>query len=202
MLHLPKKNKGFFITGTGTGVGKTLVSIGLCLKFKANYWKPVQTGEPADEDYVQNFLPQERICPGAIRLKAPLSPNQAARLQKRKVQISDIKRPKKKGFLIVEGIGGVFVPLNDKETVLDLIIHLKLPVIVVALSGLGTLNHTLLTLNALKEHKIPISGLVLSGPLHPQNKRDLKHWGKVPILWELRPLSVITKKSLKKAFDS
>lgn len=202
MPHLPKKPKGFFITGTGTGVGKTLVSIGLCLKFQANYWKPVQTGEPTDEDYVRNFLPQKRIYPGAVHLKAPLSPNQAARLQKRKVQVSDIKKPAKKGFLIIEGIGGVFVPLNDKETVLDLIIHLKLPVIVVALSGLGTLNHTLLTLSALRECKISVLGLVLSGPPHPQNKRDLEHWGKAPILWELKPLAVITKKSLKKAFDS
>lgn len=202
MLHLPQKSKGFFITGTGTGVGKTLVSIGLCLKFKANYWKPVQTGEPADEDYVRYFLPQKRICPGAIRLKAPLSPNQAARLEKRNLRVSDIKRPQKRNFLIVEGIGGVLVPLNDNETVLDLIMHLKLPVIVVALSGLGTLNHTLLTLNVLKKNKIPVSGLVLSGPSHPQNKRDLEYWGQIPVLCELKPLSVITKKNLEKAFNS
>lgn len=200
MLQLPQKSKGFFITGTGTGVGKTLVSIGLCLKFEANYWKPVQTGEPADEDYVKHFLSPKKICTGAIRLKAPLSPNQAARLQKINLRVSDIKRPQKRNFLIVEGIGGVLVPLNDNETVLDLIIHLKLPVIVVASSGLGTLNHTLLTLNALKKNKISVSGLVLSGPSHPKNKRDLEHWGQVPVLWELKPLSVITKKSLKKAF--
>ena len=202
MLHLPKKAKGIFITGTGTGVGKTLVSIGLCLKFQANYWKPVQTGEPADEDYVRRFLPPKKICPGTIRLKAPLSPNQAARLEKRNLQILDIKWPQKKGFLIVEGIGGILVPFNDSETVLDLIAGLKLPVIVVALSGLGTLNHTLLTLNTLKENNIPVLGLVLSGPSHPQNRRDLKHWGQVPILWELKPLSLITKKNLEKAFNS
>ena len=201
MISLAQKTKGIFITGTGTNVGKTLVSIGLCLKFKASYWKPVQSGEPADEDYVKSFLPSNKICPGSIRLKAPLSPNQAARMENKTLRVSDITWPEKKDFLVAEGIGGVFVPLNDNETVLDLMASFKIPVIVTALSKLGTLNHTLLTLEALRKHKIPVLGLILSGPLHPENKKDLEHWGRTSVLLELKPLPVLTKESLLKAFE-
>ena len=195
MVRIPEKSKGVFITGTGTGVGKTLVSIGLCLKLKAGYWKPVQTGEPTDEDYVRSFLPSDKICPGSIRLKAPLSPNQAARLEEKNLRVVDIKWPDSEDFLVVEGIGGVFVPLNKKETLLDLITHLQLPVIVTALSGLGTLNHTLLTLEALRKRQISVLGLILSGPSHPENKRDLEHWGQAPVLLELKPLPLLPKRA-------
>lgn len=201
-MPLPENQKGVFVTGTGTGVGKTLISIGLCLKLKAGYWKPVQSGEPGDEEYVRSFLPQEKVHPCAIRLKFPLSPNQAARKEGRPVHLSQIKWPRSKDFLVVEGIGGVLVPFNDSESVLDLIRHLKLPVIVVASSGLGTLNHSLLTLKILKQNRISVLGLVLSGPLHPDNKRDLEVLGRVPVLLELPPLSSITKENLLKAFDS
>ena len=202
MTQILKKSKGFFVTGTGTGVGKTLVSIGLCLKLKASYWKPIQSGEPTDEDYVKTFLPSSKVCPGSFQLKAQLSPNQAARLENKTLKVSDIIWPERKDFLVVEGIGGVLVPLNDRETLLDLIISFKIPVIVTASSGLGTLNHTLLTLEVLRKHKIPVLGLILSGPSHPENKKDLKHWGRTSVLLELKPLPVITKKSLLKAFDS
>ena len=201
-MILPENQKGVFVTGTGTEVGKTLVSIGLCLKFKTGYWKPVQTGEPGDEEYVRSFLPPEKICPGAVRLKSPLSPNQAARKEGRPVSLSQIRWPERKDFLIVEGIGGVLVPLNDSETLLDLIRCLKLPVIVVASSGLGTLNHSLLTLRVLKQNQIPVLGLVLSGPSHPDNKRDLEVLGRVPVLLELPLLASVTKENLLKAFDS
>ena len=195
-----QKNNGIFITGTGTGVGKTLVSIGLCLKFKASYWKPVQSGEPTDEDYARSFLSSNKVCPGSVRLKTPLSPNQSARLENKRLRVSDITWPERKKFLVVEGIGGVFVPLNDNETLLDLMTSFQIPVIVTALSGLGTLNHTLLTLEILRKHKIPVLGLILSGPLHPENKKDLEYWGHTSVLLELKPLSVITKKSLLNAF--
>ena len=182
-------------------MGKTLVSIGLCLKLKASYWKPIQTGEPGDEDYARSFLPEKKICPSSFRLKAPLSPNQATRLEKKKLQVTDIVWPKREDFLVVEGIGGVFVPLNEKETLLDLMNYLKLPVIVTASSKLGTLNHTLLTLEALRKREIPVLGLILSGPPHPENKKDLEHWGQTSVLLELKSLPVITKKNLLEAFE-
>ena len=142
-----------------------------------------------------------RSVPGSVRLKAPLSPNQSAQLENKRLRVSDITWPERKELLVAEGIGGVFVPLNDNETLLDLMTSFQVPVIVTALSGLGTLNHTLLTLEILRKHKIPVLGLILSGPLHPENKKDIEHWGHTSVLLELKPLSVITKKSLLNAFE-
>ena len=193
--------KGFFVTGTDTGVGKTLVSLGLCLKSNGDYWKPIQTGTPTDTDYIRQFLPQEKIHKSSFQFKEPLSPNQSANLEKKSIDLNQVKYPTS-SFLITEGIGGVLVPLNKKQTVLNLIKQSNLPTIVVARSGLGTLNHTLLTLEVLKKHDIPIKGLVLSGLLHPQNKKDLEFWGGVPVILELTHLKEITKSNLMKIFQN
>ena len=132
-----RDQKGFFIAGTGTGVGKTLVSLGLCLHLKASYWKPIQTGRPGDLDFVRPFLAKDKTHPSVYEFKAPLSPNQASEMEG--ASSIDLKKiqPPKSPFLIVEGIGGLYVPLNTEETVLDLIRLLNLPVILVAESGLG-----------------------------------------------------------------
>ena len=187
------------MTGTGTGVGKTLVSAGLCLHFKADYWKPVQTGSPADTDCIKRFLPEGKIHKSAFHFRAPLSPNQSAEMEGARCELSRIKAPKSLS-LIVEGCGGVLVPLNKKHTLLDLMERLKFPVIVTAKSGLGTLNHTLLTLSALRQRNLSVLGLILSGPPHPKNKRDLKFFGKAPVLLQLDVLSPLNKKTLKRAF--
>ena len=208
------------MTGTGTGVGKTLLSVALCLKLKADYWKPIQTGSPSDSAFAARFLPRERIFKSAFRFRRPLSPNQAARKEGKSFQAADIVPPPgfdgrsdplktsssrqalaREPFLVTEGIGGVSVPLNDRETVLDLIERLQFPVLIAALSGLGTLNHSLLTLQALRNRKIPVLGLVLSGPSHPDNKRDLERIGKVPVfeLRSLPPEDRLTQKDFKAA---
>ena len=192
---------GIFVTGTGTGVGKTLVSTGLCLHFEADYWKPIQAGSPTDAQFVSKFLPQKKIHPSHYNLQAPLSPNQSAELENQKITLENIQLPPSP-FLIIEGCGGVLVPLNEKKTLLDLILKFQFPTLVVAQSSLGTLNHTLLTLSFLKSHKVPLLGLILSGPLHQKNKRDLEHWGQTPVLLELDFLSSISKKTLKEAFKN
>jgi len=153
--------KAVFVTGTGTEVGKTLVSLGLCLRFKADYWKPIQTGLDKDSDFIKRFLTGKKIHPCSYDFKNPLSPNQAAQKEGRRIKLDKIKAPKS-SFLVIEGAGGGLVPLNDKEMMIDLIQKLGFPVIVVAKSGLGTLNHTLLTLEALKARKIKMLGLILS----------------------------------------
>lgn len=197
-----KDQKGFFIAGTGTEVGKTLVSLGLCLRLNASYWKPIQTGYPGDLDFIQKFLPRGQSFPSTYVLKAPLSPNQASEMEGVCIDLKNICRPPKSSFLIVEGIGGLYVPINAKETVLDLIRLLDLPVILVAKSGLGTLNHSLLSLSILKQRGLKTIGLILSGPPHPLNKRDIEHYGGLPVLLELDQLpSPFSKNQLLKAFQ-
>ena len=194
-------NKGFFVTGTDTGVGKTLVSLGLCLSSKGDYWKPIQTGTPTDTDYVKQFLPIEKIHKSAFHFKEPLSPNQSAELENQSIDLDQVHCPSS-SFLIAEGIGGVSVPLNRTQTVLDLIKKLKFPAIVVARSTLGTLNHTLLTLEVLKKYHIPIEGIILSGSPHPKNKADIESLGGVPVILELDTLKQITKENLIRAFKN
>ena len=191
--------KALFVTGTGTEVGKTLVSLGLCLRFKADYWKPVQTGPDKDSHFIKKFLPSKRIHPCSYDFKNPLSPNQAAEKQSQTIQLDKIKAPRS-SFLITEGAGGLFVPLNEKEMMIDLIQKLGFPVIVTAKSRLGTLNHTLLSLEALKNRKIKTLGVILSGDFHKDNKRDIEKWGQVPVLLELPVLKTINSKNLIKRF--
>ena len=193
--------KGFFVTGTDTGVGKTLVSLGLCLHFKADYWKPIQTGKPSDTSFIKQFLPKDKIYPSVYELQEPLSPNQASEKEKIKIDLKKISIPQSH-FLIAEGIGGIHVPLNDKENLMDLMKFLCLPLIVVARSSLGTLNHTLLTLEVLKNRGFQLAGVIISGPTNNKNKRDIEKWGKVPILLEIPLLSKITKQNLLEIYKN
>jgi dethiobiotin synthetase len=168
---------GFFITGTDTGVGKTYVTIWLAELLKkegldVGVMKPISTGPRSEDDalYLKRKLklidPIRLINP--IHLKYPLAPYPAAKLEKRKLTLAPVfsafrKLSKRHDCLLVEGIGGVLVPIKHDYLVVDLIKDLALPAIVVARAGLGTINHTLLTLEALKKRKIKIYGVILSG---------------------------------------
>ena len=191
-------SKGFFISGTDTDVGKTLVSIGLSLSFDADYWKPIQSGEPNDSDYVKKILDPKKVLSSTYSFKEPLAPQQAAQKENVKIDIEKIKLPKS-DFLIVEGVGGAFVPLNSKHTQLDLMTRFNLPTIVVARSGLGTLNHSLLTLEILKTRSIKVLALILSGKKHPLNKKELQQWCDVPIL-EIPEISIKNSKDILRDF--
>ena len=200
-MSCKKQVKKLFVTGTDTEVGKTLVSLALCLKFSADYWKPVQTGTDTDSDFIKKFIPSSRVHPSSYELKAPVSPNQAAQKEQSSISLDSIQAPQTSAPLIVEGIGGVYVPFNERENVRDLILKLGFPVLVVARSGLGTLNHTLLTLLALRQLGIEPLGLVLSGEPHKENKRDLEKLGKVPVLLELPLLDSISASGLMACFE-
>lgn len=194
--------KGIFITGTDTGVGKTLVSLGLCLKYKWNYWKPVQTGPNTDTDFASQFLSHEKIFKSTYSLKKPLSPNQSAEYDQVEIDLKQIQVPQSTVPVVVEGIGGILVPFNSKKNVLDLIKQLSFPVIIVGRSGLGTLNHTLMTVDILKKYNIPILGIILSGFKNYFNKRDIENITSVPVLFELDHLENIDKHNLESAFQS
>ena len=205
---MSENKKIIFITGTDTNIGKTVVSAGLCLTKPAHYWKPIQAGfdnspilPQTDNAFMSRFIPPQHILPSTYTLKHPLSPNQAGRKENLHINMKNIKIPKTSAHLVIEGAGGALVPLNDKENMSDLMKKLKAPVIIVARSGLGTLNHTFLTLFALRAKKIPLLGVIMVGPFHKDNKRDIEKQGKIPVLLELPWLKKLSRQTLCSYFD-
>lgn len=202
MIKFPKQ---FFITGTDTDIGKTLVSTMLMCTLDATYWKPIQSGleQETDTQFVQRIseVPETRIIPERWRLSSPMSPHAAADIDQVKICLDDFELPDySTKHLIVEGAGGLIVPINWENTVLDMIEKLALPVLLVAKSGLGTLNHTLLSLNALKDRKIDVFAVILSGSYHKSNRDTLQYFGKIPV-YELGYLTKIHRKALQTAFN-
>ena len=187
---------GIFVTGTDTGVGKSVTCAWLVRNWKGDYWKPVQSGsrDGSDTDDVRFLarMPGDHFHPPAYRLRAPLSPHEAARQEGVEISLDALRLPATQRVLVVEGAGGVLTPLNDDLFMVDLMRHLGLPALVVARSGLGTINHTLLTLDALHQRGIPIRGVVLNGPQNSANKRAVEHYGRVKVLAELPVLAPLT----------
>nr|WP_315205314.1 dethiobiotin synthase [uncultured Flavobacterium sp.] len=155
-----------FITGIGTDVGKTIASAIITEALEADYWKPVQAGDlqNSDSHKVKSFLSNEKtvIHPNSYALNTPASPHLAAELDGIVIDLKKIIEPKTENHLVVEGAGGVFVPLNDTDCVIDLIQN-EYKVIVVSRHYLGSINHTLLTIEALQNRKIVVAGIVFSG---------------------------------------
>jgi dethiobiotin synthetase len=186
-------------------VGKTIVSALVVQGLAARYWKPVQSGLAAGSDSARVrellALHAERLLPEAYRFQAPVSPHWAAELEGVRIDAGRLALPQVEGPLVVECAGGLMVPLRlDAEGSLLQIDQLRvwgLPVLLVARSGLGTLNHTLLSLEALRQRAIPVLGLVLNGPLHPDNPRTLEALGGVPVLAQLPPLEPLSAKGLQ-----
>ena len=201
-MEFPKE---FFITGTDTDIGKTLVSGMLMSALNATYWKPIQAGleEETDTEFVQRVSKADdsHIMPERFRLETPMSPHAAADIDGIEINLSDFVLPEyNTKHLIVEGAGGLIVPINWKETVLDLIEHLNLPVLLVARSSLGTLNHTLLSLEALRTSGIEVFAVILNGEKHPSNKETIEKFGNVPV-FEIEPLNEVNNETLSKAFN-
>ena len=196
-----KLKNGFFITAIDTNIGKTIVSAILVNKFKANYWKPIQCGVDrnnlSDSQVVKKLVngSSQKIFKESYFFLEPVSPNLAAKKENIKISmrlmLNDFKKVEKP--IIVEGAGGVLVPINNKEFVIDLIKVLKLPTIVVAKTSLGTINHTLLTINALNIKNQNIYGIIFVGDENIQVeetilsfsrkiKKNIKNLGRIPVL--------------------
>ncbi|MCT0206263.1 dethiobiotin synthase [Synechococcus sp. CS-1332] len=190
------------VCGTDTDVGKTVVSALLVQGLGAQYWKPVQSGleDGGDSGRVQRLLdlPAERLWPEAYRLTAPVSPHWAAERDGLSIDPARLALPAWDGPLVVETAGGLLVPLRRNWLQIDQIAVWGLPVLLVARSGLGTLNHTLLSLEALARRSIPVLGLVLNGDPHPDNPRTLASLGGVPVLAELPPLDPLDREGLER----
>jgi dethiobiotin synthetase len=166
------------VAGTDTNVGKTIVSSLLVAKLNAHYWKPIQCGEldtGGDSATIKKLtgINENRIIPEAYRLKMAASPNQAAEAEGITIEDQKLKLPTHDGALVVELAGGLMVPLRDNWLQIDQIKIWNLPVVLVARSGLGTLNHTLLSLEAMEKRNIQITTLILNGEKHEGNYKTL-----------------------------
>ncbi|KAF0119136.1 MAG: bioCD [Rhodospirillaceae bacterium] len=176
---------GVFVTGTDTGVGKTVIAAALVRAWGGVYWKPVQSGLTEDDDSATVArlanIPADRICPCLYALRAPASPHEAARREGIRIVLDRFSLPRVRSPLVVEGAGGLFVPLNEHHDMIDLMARLGVPVVLVARSGLGTLNHTLLSLMALRDRGLTVWGVVMNGPSNPDNRTTLENRGRVPV---------------------
>lgn len=164
-----------FVTGIGTDVGKTVVSAVVTEALSADYWKPVQSGDldNSDTDKVAALISNDRtkFWPEAYRLPLPLSPHASAASVGVAIRLDEIKLPPvTNDLLVIEGAGGLFVPINERQTVADLIDQLDCEVLIVSRNYLGSINHTMLTVAALKARKCPILGLVFCGESTPSSE--------------------------------
>ena len=200
-----KMNKGIIICGTDTNIGKTIVSGLIIQGLKGIYWKPIQSGLEGNGDTGRIIellnLSNDRYLPEAYKFQAPVSPHWAAELEGTSIDISKLKLPITKRPLIIETAGGLMVPLSRNLLQIDQLKSWNLPVILVAKTTLGTLNHTLLSLEALKKRTIPVLGIILNGPDHPDNPTTLEMFGKVPIICKLPRFNKITAQKLQQEWE-
>ncbi|MDX2471344.1 MAG: dethiobiotin synthase [SAR324 cluster bacterium] len=191
----------FWVSGTNTDIGKTLVSAILLKWLGYSYYKPVQSGslEGTDTNTIKELtqLPDSQFLPESVLLKEPLSPHTAAAMEGVTIDLDSINLPKTRPLLI-EGAGGLLVPLNEDKLLIDLMVKFQLPVLLVASSGLGTINHTLLSIESLRTRGLELLGVILNGPLNQSNKKAVEHYGQTRVLLELEKLSDVTPESLEK----
>jgi dethiobiotin synthetase len=195
------QNKPLFVTGIGTGIGKTLISAVLVEKLNADYWKPVQAGDLDNSDTikVRQLVSNSTSVfhPETYRLTQPYSPHKSAALDGIIIDEQTIVLPQTNNRLIIEGAGGLMVPLNDHFLMIDLIKQFNAEVILVSQNYLGSINHTLLSIEALKQRNIPIKGIIFNGEENLSTEdyillyTQISLLGKVPVLNEINQRFVI-----------
>jgi dethiobiotin synthetase len=193
----------FFVTGIGTDVGKTVCCSILCELLEADYWKPVQSGSETDASRIRQLVSSEiTIFEERYALTQPLSPHAAAAIDKVEIGLEDFQVPEFQGALIIEGAGGLLVPINNVGfTIADLIKHLNQEVILISKHYLGSINHTLLTIEALKSRKIPIKGIIFNGQELPQTEEIIEKISGVKTLFTIPEFESIDKQSITNFAD-
>ena len=188
------------VTGTDTGIGKTVFAAGLTGLLAGTYWKPVQSGieDETDSEIVARLsgLPAGRILPEAYRLNAPLSPHRAAELDGVEIDIGKLALPAGQRPLIIEGAGGLMVPVNRQTLYIDLFARWQAPLVLCARTGLGTINHALLSIEALRSRSIPLLGVAFIGDEMADTQRTIAEMGKVRVLGRLPRLDPLTPEAL------
>ena len=189
--------KKYFVTGIGTEVGKTIASAIITQALKADYWKPVQAGELDDSDRmkVENLIDNDRskFHPEAYRLNQPMSPHAAAERDGIEIDIASIKMPHTDNHLVIEGAGGLLVPLNDNETILNLIEILNCEVILVSRHYLGSINHTLMSIELLKQRNIRIKGILFNGKENKDTESIITKMSGIEFLGRIDELDNLNK---------
>jgi dethiobiotin synthase len=210
--------RGLFITGTDTDVGKTTVAAALMHRYRAlqmlKYWKPVQTGiESGDDTKTVETLGtcvESELHLDGIRLPRPVAPYLASQWSGTRISVSDlivrgIDAPDSVRW-IAEGAGGVHVPLNESESMIDLMVEMGMPVLIVARSSLGTINHTLLTIEALRGRRLGLAGVVMVGPPNADNRQAIERFGNIGVIDEMPRFAPLTPETLgrwaTREFDS
>lgn len=179
----------YFVTAIGTDSGKTLACAILITALKANYWKPVQAGDPSDTDVLRDWFKgkQLKFFNEAYKLKKAASPHDAAQEEGIKIKMCDIIIPDSRKPLIIEGAGGLMVPLNDHEFMVDLALYLECEVILVADLYLGSINHTLLSIEMLKKKKCKVKGIIFNGPENKASQEIILKYSKYNELLHMKP---------------
>ena len=190
----------FVICGTDTDIGKTLISSFFVRGLNASYWKPIQSGieSQTDSQIVEKLtkVDKEKIINEAYVFTKPVSPHWAAEIDQRIINLMFLKLPKVDGSLIIETAGGLMVPITRNFLQIDQIEKWGLPIILVCKSGLGTINHTLLSIEALKKRNINILGLVINGEKHLDNPKTLFEFSGIPIIAEFPYIQKIDSNNL------
>ena len=201
--------RGLFITGTDTNVGKTVVAAAIMHRYRTiaplRYWKPIQTGIEQDNDTAVvrelGACTETEVLDEGVRLRHPVAPYLAARWSGTDIRLPELgalamAEPEDR-LWIVEGAGGVFVPVSASAMMIDWMVHLSLPVLVVARSALGTINHTLLTLEALGRRNLDVAGVVMTGEKNRENRAAIEEFGNVQVLGEMPNLSPLSSEKVR-----
>jgi len=185
-----------FISGTDTNIGKTVIASWITLHTGFSYFKPIQSGAKEDSDTLEvKKLAHAKTYPETYSFQEPLSPHLAARLENTEIDLDTICLPSEHN-LIIEGAGGLLVPINSQYLVIDLIKKFEVPVILVSRASLGTINHTLLSLEVLRARHIKILGVIMNGESNPENKAAIEFYGNIPVLAEFPKINEVNYDSL------
>ena len=191
----------YFVTAIGTDSGKTVASAILCKALMADYWKPVQAGYPTDSETVKSLIGTARvhIHPEKFLFKTPASPHAAAAIESVQISLKDFVVPHTLSKdLIIEGAGGCLVPLNDHDFVIDLAAKFEAQVILVSNLYLGSINHTLLTFEALKSRALFMKGIIFNGPPNAESERIILHHTRLRCLLRIAPENNIDVTTIEK----
>ncbi|MDB4533505.1 dethiobiotin synthase [Vicingaceae bacterium] len=186
-----------FVTGIGTDVGKTVVSAILTEALEADYWKPVQAGDLDNSDSikVERFISNNKtiIHPEGMKLNSPMSPHAAAAIDNVEIKLPDFKLPITDNNLVVEGAGGLMVPLNDEDLIIDLIQQLDIEVVLVSQNYLGSINHTILSIDALKNRGIKVLGIIFNGEENIETEKYVLNYSGLKCLGRVQQHQSINK---------
>ena len=195
----------YFITGIGTNVGKTIVSAVITEALQADYWKPVQSGGLGytDTQRVKSLVSnnKSKFFEEAYKFSNPLSPHVSAKMEGVEIDFEKFILPETSNHIVIEGAGGLMVPLNDTHLILDLVIKLQAHVILVSKNYLGSINHTLLTAEVLKLKNIPLAGIIFNGMENPESENYIASYSQVKILGSVEYEDVISKPFIKRNAD-